>query len=133
MSNANITLVQSLYAAFGRGDIGTIAGAALPDAVWHVHGRTKDHPALGVHKGPQGVQKFFEIVTETQDVVTFTPREFYAADDKVFVRGDYSWKMRKTGKSVSSEWLHMFTIRDGKLAGFDEFTDTAQFAEALRA
>ena len=133
MSNANVTLVQSLYAAFGRGDIGTIIGAAVPDTVWHVHGRTKDHPALGVQKGPQGVQKFFEILAETQDVVTFAPREFYAADDKVFVRGNYAWTMRKTGKQVSSEWLHMFTIRDGKLAGFDEFTDTAQFAEALRA
>ena len=133
MSNANVTLVQSLYAAFGRGDIGTIIGAAVLDTVWHVHGRAKDHPALGVQKGPQGVQKFFEILAETQDVVTFAPREFYAADDKVFVRGNYAWTMRKTGKPVASEWLHMFTIRDGKLAGFDEFTDTAQFAEALRA
>jgi uncharacterized protein len=133
MSNANITLVQSLYAAFQRGDIGTIVAAALPDTVWHAHGRTKDHPALGVHKGPQGVEKFFRIVGETQDVTVFTPREFYAADDKVFVRGNYAWTMRKTGKPVSSEWLHMFTIRDGKLAGFDEYTDTAQFAEALRS
>ena len=132
MNAANVTLVQSLYAAFGRGDIGAIVGATVPDTVWQVHGRTKDHPALGVHKGPQGVQTFFEIVAETQEVVTFTPREFYAADDKVFVRGNYAWTMRKTGKPFSSEWLHMFTIREGKLAGFDEYTDTAQLAEALR-
>ena len=90
MSATNVTLVQSLYAAFQRGDIGAIVGAAVPDTVWHVHGRPKDHPALGVHKGPQGVQRFFEIVAETQDVVMFTPREFYAADDKVFVRGNYA-------------------------------------------
>ena len=132
MSAANIAHVQSLYAAFGRGDIGTIVGAAVPSTVWHVHGRTKDYPALGVHKGPQGVQRFFEIIAEIQEVVSFTPREFYAADDKVFVRGNYAWTIRKTGKAVSCEWLHMFTIRDGKLAGFDEFTDTAQFAEAIR-
>jgi ketosteroid isomerase-like protein len=132
MSNANIALVQSLYAAFGRGDIATIVSAAAPDVVWHVHGRPKDYPALGVHKGPQGVKKFFEIVADTQDVSSFTPREFYPSGDKVFVRGHYAWTMRKTGKSVSMEWLHMFTVRDGKLAAFDEFTDTAQFAEAVR-
>ena len=51
---------------------------------------------------------------------------------KVFVRGHYAWTMRKTGKPVSSEWLHMFTVREGKLLGFEEFTDTAQFAEALQ-
>lgn len=133
MSNANITLVKDLYAAFQRGDIGTIVGAAVPDTVWQVHGRTKDHPAFGTHKGPRGVQTFFGIIAETQDVSAFTPREFYAADDNVFVRGNYAWTMRKTGKPVSSEWLHMFTIRNGKLAGFDEFTDTAQFAEALQS
>ena len=132
MSAENVSLVKSLYAAFQEGNIGAIIAAALPDTVWHTHGRTKDHPALGVHKGPQGVQRFFEIVAETQVVVTFTPREFYASGDKVFVRGHYAWTMRKSGKPFSSEWLHMFTIRDGKLAGFDEYTDTAQLAEALR-
>lgn len=132
MSNANIELVQSLYAAFQRGDIATIVAAAVPDIVWQVHGRPKDHPSIGVHKGPQGVQTFFGIVAETQDVSAFAPRDFDAAGDKVFARGHYAWTMRKTGKSVSAEWLHMFTIRDGKLAGFEEFTDTAQFAEALR-
>ena len=133
MSNDNIALVQSLYAAFQQGNIGAIVSAAVAETVWHVHGRPKDHPALGVHKGPQGVQRFFQIIAETQDVVSFAPRDFDAAGDKVFVRGHYAWTMRKTGKPVSAEWLHMFTIREGRLAGFDEFTDTAQFAEALRA
>jgi ketosteroid isomerase-like protein len=132
MSNANIALVQSLYAAFQRGDIGAIVGAAIHETVWQVHGRPKDHPSIGVHKGPQGVQAFFGIVAETQDVSAFAPREFYAAGETVFVRGHYAWTMRKTGKPVSSEWLHMFTVRDGKLLGFEEFTDTAQFAEAVR-
>ena len=51
-------------------------------------------------------------------------------DDKVFVRGSYTWNAcARPASRVSSEWLHMFTIRDGKLAGFDEYTDTAQFAE----
>jgi len=132
MSDANIAFVQSLYAAFQRGDIGAIAGAAVPETVWQVHGRPKDHPAIGTYKGPQGVQKFFEIVAETEDVSAFAPRDFYAVGDKVFVRGNYAWTMRKTGKPVSCEWLHMMTIRNGKLMGFEEFTDTAQFAEAMR-
>jgi ketosteroid isomerase-like protein len=101
MSDANIAFVQSLYAAFQRGDVGTIAGTAVPDTVWQAHGQPKDHPAIGVYKGPQGVQKFFGIVAETEDVSAFAPRDFYAAGDKVFVRGHYAWTMRKTGKAVS--------------------------------
>ena len=132
MSNANVTLVQSLYAAFGRGDIATIVNAMAGDVVWTVHGRPKDHPAMGTHKTPAGVQKFFGIIADTQTATDFSPREFHTSGDKVFVLGHYSWTFKKTGKNVSMEWVHIFTIKGGKVVQFDEFTDTAQFAEAMR-
>jgi ketosteroid isomerase-like protein len=132
MSNANVTLVQSLYAAFGRGDITTIVNAMAPDVVWTVHGRPKDHPALGTHKSPTGVQKFFGIIADTQSATDFSPRDFHTSGDKVFVLGHYAWTVRKTGKTVAMEWVHIFTIKGGKVVQFDEFTDTAQFAEATR-
>lgn len=132
MSNANVALVQSLYAAFKRADIAPILAALTPDAHWEAHGRSKDHPALGPFKGPQGAGKFFGIVAETQDVVDFSPREYYAVDGKVFVLGHYKWTMRKSGKPVACDWVHVFTIQGGKVASFHEFTDTGQFAEALR-
>ena len=34
MSNANVSLVQSLYAAFGRGDIAAIISACARDVDW---------------------------------------------------------------------------------------------------
>ena len=34
--------------------------------------------------------------------------------------------------SVSSDWIHVFTVRDGKVTTFREFTDTAQFAAAYQ-
>src|SRR5882724_13115833 len=132
MSDVNIKLVQSFYAAFGRGDIAPIVAAMAPDVVWTVHGRPTDHPAMGMHRAPAGVQKFFGIIAETETATDFSPREFHATGDKVFVLGHYAWTMRKTGKTVASDWVHIFTFRDGKVTTFDEFTDTAQFAEALR-
>lgn len=132
MSDVNISLVQSIYTAFGRGDIATIVGTMAPDVVWTTHGRPTDHPAMGTATGPAGVQKFFGIVADMQTPTVFSPREFHASGDKVFVLGHYAWTMRKSGKTVASEWVHVFTIKDGKVARFDEFTDTAQFAEALR-
>jgi uncharacterized protein len=132
MSNANVTLVQALYAAFKRGDIAPIIAAMVPDVVWTVHGRPKDHPALGTANAPVGVQKFFGIIADTQTATDFSPREFHATGDKVFVLGHYDWTLRKSGKTVSADWVHIFTIKDGKVTSFDEFTDTAQFAEAMR-
>jgi uncharacterized protein len=132
MSAANVAFVQSLYAAFKRGDIATIVKGLAADVDWEVNGRRKDYPLLGIWKGPAEVQKFFQGVAEHEEATAFLPRDFFAAEDRVFVLGHYSWKIRKTGRAVASDWVHVFTIRNGKVVKFKEFNDTAQFAEAYR-
>jgi uncharacterized protein len=132
MSNANVELVQGLYAAFGRGEIGTITKAMAPGSTWEVVGRASDFPTLGPRRGADGVQSFFEDVGQHLTFSEFSPQEFHAVDDKVFVLGRYAMTVKKTGKPLSSDWIHVFTIRDGKVAAFREFTDTAQAAEAYR-
>jgi ketosteroid isomerase-like protein len=44
--------------------------------------------------------------------------------------GRYSCVVKETGKSVDCAVAHFFTIRDGKIAQFFDFLDTAQFAAA---
>ena len=132
MSNANVTLVQSLYAAFARGDIETIIRAMAPDIKWRVEGRRKDYPTLGDFDGPAQVKGFFASVAQLQDATDFSPRDFFATGDRVFVLGHYAWKLKKTGKTVDAHFAHVFMIKNGKVSTFNEFTDTAQFAEAYR-
>jgi hypothetical protein len=132
MNNANIAHVQSMYAAFGRGDVAALLAGMTPDIDWQTIGRPKDFPTLGPRKGVAQVQEFFQLVAELEDFTDFAPREFYAAEDKVFVLGSYNLTLRKTGKPIASEWVHVFTLKDGKVTRFREQTDTAQFAEAYR-
>jgi len=133
MSEANISTVQSLYAAFGRGDIDTIVGNCLPDVSWASGGRSEDYPPFGSRKGTDAVRDFFRTVAEVQDFNEFSPREFYADRDRVFVLGRYEMTVKKSRQKVASEWVHVFTFRGGKVSEFREFTDTAAFAAAYRA
>jgi hypothetical protein len=132
MSNANIAFVQSLYAAFGRGDVPTIINGLTSDVAWHSGGRQSDYPGFGPRQGHKAVQEFFQIIADNNDFQHFTPREFYAADDKVFVLGEYAITLKKSGKKFESDWIHVFTIKGGKVANFREFLDTALAAEAYR-
>ena len=132
MSHANVATVQDLYAAFGRGDVAAIIAGLSPDIDWQSVGRNSDYPAFGPRKGAAQVQEFFKLVSDNEEFSDFSPREFYAADDKVFVLGSYSLKMKQTGKPVACEWIHVFTFREGKVTRWREHTDTAQFAEAYR-
>jgi len=127
-----ISLVKSLYAAFGKGEVATIVSATTADVVWESVGRSSDFPSFGVRKGQAGVQEFFNIVGGGLSFSDFSPKEFYALGDKVFVLGHYAYTVKKTGKSAESDWIHVFTIADGKVRSFREFSDTARGAEANR-
>lgn len=132
MSNSNVVLVQTVYAAFGRGDIATIVKALSPDIDWTVNGPNKLYPCFGHWKGPGEVQNFFKLVAEHEAFSDFSPKEFHAAGDQVFAFGHYAGTVRKTGRSFACDWLHVFTVKDGKVTRFREFTDTAQFVDAYR-
>jgi ketosteroid isomerase-like protein len=130
MSQADVSLIQSLYAAFGRGEIAIIIAALAPDIEWRLNGSRSDHPLLGTWKGAKGVQAFFDELAKLQDFSEFSPREFFSAGDRVFVLGHYAATMRKNGRKAASDWIHIFTVRGGKVTAFLEFTDTAEFARA---
>ncbi len=132
MSNANITVVQGLYAAFGRGDVAGLVAGLTPDIDWQTLGPAKDYPTFGQRKGKAAVQEFFAQVATTEEFSDFSPREFYATDDKVFVLGSYAGKVKKTAKPFACEWAHVFTVVGGKISRFREFTDTAQFVAGYR-
>ena len=131
MSSANIAVVQNLYAAFGRGDVAGLCAALTPDIDWQTVG-AGDYPTFGQRKGTAAVQQFLSQVAENEEFSDFSPREFYAADDKVFVLGTYAGKIKKTGKPFGGEWVHVFTVKDGKVAKFREHSDTAQLVDGYR-
>ena len=130
--NPNIGLIQSLYAMFGRGDVDGIVAAATPDVTIGLDGNPKDVPMLGHHKGHAGMRDFFRILAETHDITSFGPQEFYADGDKVFVVGQYAWVMKPSGVKGGSDWFHIWTIRNGKVASCRSLNDTALLAKAWR-
>jgi ketosteroid isomerase-like protein len=125
-------LCKGLYDAFKAGAIDKVIAGMAADIDWQTHGRPKDFPTIGRWRGPAGAQEFFRLVGESLDVKEFAPHTFAAAADKVIVQGHYRWTVRTTGKPVDSEWCHIFTLKNGKVTEFREFTDTAAFAEAWR-
>jgi ketosteroid isomerase-like protein len=132
MSQANVDLVQGLYDAFKRGDIAHIIDSADPDIDWESVGRACDYPGFGPRRGLAALEEFFRTVAENLKFSEFSPQQFHRADDKVFALGHYGMTVTKTGCRSESDWIHVFTIRGGKVTAFREFSDTARLAEAYR-
>jgi ketosteroid isomerase-like protein len=127
--NDNIALVKKVYDAFGRGDVQTILDSLTPDVEWQF-----DAPAVipysGSRRGPAEVAGFFAALAATEENQLLETSEFMASGDEVITLGTYSGKVKASGKGFSVRLVHVFTIRDGKIARFLDFLDTAAMADA---
>ncbi|WP_182915833.1 nuclear transport factor 2 family protein [Massilia cavernae] len=88
-------------------------------------------PFTGCYRGKNELADFFTKLHESQDVLRFEPTAFIAEDDRVVVTGQGKWRVRSTGREYESPWVHIFTIRDGKVSRFDQYANTALTAEAF--
>ena len=126
MEADNTKVIQAAYAAFGRGDIPTLLGYMTDDVQWRpVLGTGRHVPFSGERRGKASVAEFFKTVAETEDFEQFEPREFVAQGNTVVAIGHYRAVTKATGKRFDADFAMVFTLRDGKVATFREFTDSA--------
>jgi len=126
MSEAqNTKTVQDAYAAFGRGDIETLLTYIADEVVWSgVYGAAPHVPTAGERRGKAAVRTFFTLVAEHVRFSSFEPKEFIATGDKVVALGHYT-ATTSANRGFDSDFAMVFTLRGGKVTGFQEFCNSA--------
>jgi ketosteroid isomerase-like protein len=127
----NTGLVQQAYGYFQSGDIPSVLDSLSEDVEWS-NPPLEGVPVSGTWHGREQVGQFFQTLGDNQEVRQFEPREFVAQDDKVIALGHYAWHVKSTGREWESDFVHVFTVRDGKVTGFQEYANTAAIADAFR-
>lgn len=127
----NSEVVRKAYENFKTGDIRSLMNQMSEDVDWRLPD-IAGVPFAGARRGHGAVSEFFSTLADTQDVVSFVPREFVAQGDKVVALGTYRWRVKKNGREYGGDWAHVFTVRDGKIVGFHEYMDTAAGEAAFR-
>jgi len=134
MSNQdpNLQTIQSIYAAFGKGDVPAILSMLSPDAEFAFAGGSAEVPWHGPWRGPAGITRFFSAIGESVEFKTFEPLGFAAGADTVAVRLHLVYKVRGSSRVVDEHQVHWWTFRDGKVTTLTHFEDTAQVIAAMR-
>jgi uncharacterized protein len=125
----NTGVVQQAYANFRKGDIESLLDLMSDTIEWELP-ELAGVPTAGKRQGRAGVADFFSKLGETQSMVKFEPREFVAQGDKVVVLGRYTWQVKSNRGEFTSDWAHVFTLKNGKIVRFQEYTDTAAISRA---
>lgn len=131
MSEENANTVRGMYEAFGRGDISTVIAALDPQVEWW-EAENFIYADRNPYTGPQAVlEGVFIRIAEEWDGFLVSPKEILDAGETVIGHGYYSGTYKRNGERVRAQFAHFFTFKDGKVAKFQQYTDTAQFLQAV--
>ena len=133
MSQENVATIQSIYEAFGRGDVDFILDRVTDDVDWASEPDSKIAPWHGIRRGRAEVPSFFEALGGAVEVTEFTPLAFASNESDVMVVIRFGMRVRATGRSGTMDIHHWWQLRDGKIFRYRGTEDTAMTAELLRA
>jgi len=127
----NVQTIQDAYQKFGAGDIEGLLTLMAQDIKWTVP-EIENAPFAGSREGLSRVAEFFTELSGAEDITRFEPLEFIAQNDKVVVLGESAATVKDTGRSYETDWVHIFTLNDGKVTEFTEFFDNAAATRAFQ-
>jgi ketosteroid isomerase-like protein len=124
---SNVQFARDLYAAFGRGDIPAVLAGFHPEIEWREAEGNPYQPDGAAWVGPQGVlEKLFMRLGSEWNGFTVSPRTLHDAGEYVVMEGRYTGVYKTSGKRLDAQVCHVLRFRDGKLASFQQYVDTAQ-------
>jgi len=125
--------VEKIYADFASGDVAAVLGAMADGIVWNEaeHFPYADgNPYIGPDAVAEGV--FARIGAEwnywTLDIEDISP-----SGDTVFARGRYNAQHKESGKTMSAQFVHVWTVKDGAFVRFQQYADTALVRDVMTA
>lgn len=127
----NLKVVETLYAAFLKGDGPGIMALLDENIDWKFVANKEDVPFGGHYRGHEGMMQFFGTVAQTAQPLVFESDEMFAAGDKVVSLGHERVRVLANDRIFETEWVHVFTIQNGKIVRLREYYDTASIAKAF--
>ena len=127
----NVELMQSLYGAFAAGDVAKVLGSMSEDIEWWEAEGNPWNPGRAFVGPQQVVEGVFARIGSEFEGFGVVPDRFLADGEYVVMIGRYRGKGIGTGKLLDAQVVHVWTVRDGKVARFEQFVDTLQLADVL--
>lgn len=129
-SNESLLVIRRLYDSFARAD----GAAALADLHEHIEWNEAEsflYADGNPYQSPEAVGSgVFGRLLADWDGWTVTVSELLEAGETVIALGRSTGVFRATGRGVDAQFAHVWRVKDGKIAAFQQYTDTLQVHRA---
>jgi ketosteroid isomerase-like protein len=124
-------IVDTVYAGFAAGDIALAVSTMAPDIEW-LEAEGNPYADKNPYVGADAiVSDLFARLGGEWDGFSAMPEEYVTEGGRVIVFGRYTGTYIATGKSMDAPFVHSWTVRDGKIVGFQQYTNTAAQVAAM--
>ena len=125
----SVGIVRSAYDAFSRGDVQTVLGLLSEKVEWN----EAEHFTYWTGSpfiGPQAVLNgVFARVGQDFDGFTIDIGRLVGCGDTVLCEARYHGTVKANGKPLDVQVAHVWDVRDGKIARFQQYVDTWKVAQ----
>lgn len=133
---SNLETVQSIYEAFGKGDIPTILSHLADDIQWEAwaDNSAQKHyvPWLKPHTGKDGVLAFFGLAAQL-NIIDFQVLSMMDGGHQVAAEVVIEAAPSSLGKGFRDEEVHLWSFNDaGKVIRMRHYTDTYKHIQAAQ-
>lgn len=122
-----VATMRRLYEAFDRKDLDTIRAAIHPDFLMH---QTELLPWGGTHRGPDGYFAFLGVLFSHIETAVEI-EDLYDSGDHVVQVGWTNGRVLSTGRRFRLREVHLWQLRDGRVAGWAVHLDARAMLAAL--
>ena len=124
-------VIERVYEAIAKQDVPALMELLHDDVRWTINvADPSGAPWWGDFRGKREIGKFFGGLTAVE-WTDFSVKELLAEGDLAMALLHAGFRT-KAGKETSFLEVHVWRLRDGKVASLDALEDTAQVKEALR-
>ena len=114
------SIVEDMFAAFGRGDIDTLLESVHPESRWTYIG-ANPRTTKSEFSGKDAVRKFFEGILKRLDMSAFNTDEYIVEGETVVIFGSETGTVRKTGDHFHNESSQKYVVREGLIVEMVEY------------
>ncbi len=130
-TNKNLAVIDGLYKSFSTGDIPAVLAVLDEKVIW-MEAEGNAYADGNPYIGPDAVLNgIFARVGAEHDYFKLEDIELHEmSGNKVLATLRYDAKVKETGKTFNAQVAHLWTLKEGKIIGFQQYVDTKKLAEA---
>ena len=130
MSRENFDLIETIYDAFGSRNFEAVLSHFVNDFEWIAAESSPladRSPYHGIDAVREGV---FDRIAMAFEMLTIDVDEIFEADGRVVMLGLYRGRFRGKAEDFRAQVAHIWTVRGGKAAKFQQYVDTLKIVKS---